>query len=297
MKILICGSGKGSWIMRGLQLGAALGARVTSSPTDEDFRWCDLVVLVKKHAISFAPRAHKAGKPIVWDALDFWAQPAHNAYTRDAALLALGHQARVIQPSLIIGATEAMAKDAASIGYQSAYLPHHSWAGLVPTPPKARIGFDKSSYLGHRFIVAYQGNPSYLGRWQKSLANTCEFFRWQFVVNPDNISDADIVVALRDGIWDGWICRNWKSGVKVVNAIAAGRPLISQPTEAMAELLPMATVVESLDDITPALEEAAANTDTFYEIGLERAKNLTLESVAIRYLNILSTVEARCATA
>ena len=32
MKILICGAGKGSWTMRGQQLGAAIGARVTSAP-------------------------------------------------------------------------------------------------------------------------------------------------------------------------------------------------------------------------------------------------------------------------
>lgn len=260
-----------------------MGARVTSSPTDEDFTWCDLVVLVKKHATTFAPRAHRAGKPIVWDALDFWSQPAHNKYQQDAATLTLQSHIKVIKPALVIGATKAMT-EAARAFCPADYLPHHSWAGLVPTPPREKVS-----------VVAYEGNPMYLGRWHKALTDACEFRGLRFVVNPQNWADVDIVVALRDGAWDGWICRQWKSGVKVVNAIAAGRPLITQPTAAAGELMGDATFIEKIDDVGYALDEAAANTDVFYESGRERSKPLTLDAVAADYLRILEKVVS-CAT-
>lgn len=288
MKILICGAGKGSFEMRAVQLGAALGARVTSSPTDEDFAWCDLAVLVKKHAVTFAPRAHKAGKPIVWDALDFWSQPAQNSYTRDAALLALQNHAKVIQPALIIGATQAMTRDAESLGWKAAYLPHHSWAGLVPTPPREVVS-----------TVAYQGNPAYLGRWHGWLSEASQKRGWSFVVNPANLSDADIIAAFRDGIWDGWICREWKSGVKVVNAIAAGRPLISQYTAAVSEMAPIGFEVDSEDRLSFALDFCALPIQRAgaYEAGKNVAPSHTVDAIAARYRSILSTVEAPCATA
>ena len=72
MNLLLVGNGKGSWTMRGEQLGAALGARVRTTPTAEDWRWADLVILVKRAGAVFARQAHQAQVPIVWDALDFW---------------------------------------------------------------------------------------------------------------------------------------------------------------------------------------------------------------------------------
>lgn len=289
MNILIVGAGKGSWVMRGQQLGAALGARVTSSPTDADFTWCDLVVLVKKHAVHFAPRAHKAGKPIVWDALDFWSQPAQNSYTRDAALLALRSHAKIIQPALIIGATEAMAADAASLGFKSAYLPHHSWAGLQPTPPRANVS-----------VVAYEGNPSYLGRWLQVLRDACALRGWSFKVNPPNLADVDILVAFRDGSWDGWICREWKSGVKVVNAIAAGRPIIMQGCAAWRELGGFFVTIEHPEAGGLTLGQVldhwsnVEHREAPYRAALEDAPKYTLAAVADRYRSILATAGAPC---
>lgn len=282
MKILICGAGKGSWVMRGQQLGAALGARVTSSPTDEDFAWCDVVVLIKKHATTHAPRAHKAGKPIVWDALDFWSQPAHNSYKADAATFALQTHIKMIRPALVIGATQAMA-DAAGTFVPAAYLPHHSWLGLEPTPPRDEVQ-----------VVAYEGNPIYLGRWQGWLTEACEKRGWKFVVNPANLSAADIIVAFRDGIWDGWICREWKSGVKVVNAIAAGRPLLTQNSAAYREIDPDPAFIEHPNMLNDGLDECEQFRDVAARAAIEVAPRYTLNAVAARYLEILSSVEASC---
>lgn len=287
MNVLIVGNGKGSWIMRGQQLGAAIGARVTSSPTDADFKWADRVVLIKKHATTFAHRAHRYGKPIIWDALDFWSQPAHNSYREEAALVTLKAHIDVIRPSLVIGATEAMAR-AAQRFCPAAYLPHHSWAGLAPTPPRESVQ-----------VVAYEGNALYLGRWHGWLLEACQKRGWTFVVNPSRLSIADIVVAFRDEQWDGWLCREWKSGVKVVNAIAAGRPLISQGSAARRELPTTGATVESLTDLDHALDVCASplNRGIWFDHNANRAPLLTLDVIAKRYTEILATVEVSCATA
>src|SRR5690606_24728791 len=127
-----------------------------------------------------APRAHTFWKPIVWVALGFWQQPAHNSYNEAAAKFALPSHIKVIKPALAIGATEAMAQ-AARAYVPAEYLPHHSWAGLVPTPPREQVE-----------VVAYEGNALYLGRWHGWLTQACEKRGWKFVVNPERIGDADI---------------------------------------------------------------------------------------------------------
>lgn len=279
MNILICGNGKGSWQMRALQLGAALGARVTSAPADYDFEWCDVAVLVKKHAVTFAGMAHRAKKPVVWDALDFWSQPADNRSSEERARQLLVNQIQAITPALVIGATEAMTRAAGAL-CPSAYLPHHSWDGLVPTPPREIVR-----------VVAYEGNELYLGRWAQWLKEACALRGWAFIVNPPNLAEADILVAFRDGVWDGWICREWKSGVKVVNAIMADRPLISQDSAAVRELNPDGSQIESRDQLDEAL-------DFWTPIEKRRATRVhgafDVDTIAARYREILATVGAPC---
>jgi len=279
MKILIVGAGKGSWVMRGQQLGAALGARVTSSPTDQDLDWCDLVVLVKKHAVTHATRCHKHGKPIVWDALDFWSQPAQNSYNEAAAVNALLAQLRFIKPTLTIGATQAMTRAIEQQGFTSAYLPHHSWQGLMPSPSREHVA-----------TVGYEGNAAYLGRWHGWLTEACQKRGWSFVVNPSTLAEVDIVVALRDGLWDGWMCREWKSGVKVVNAMAADRPLISQDCAAVRELNPDGSVITCKYGLNEALDVWAPNDKRCATL----PRPLPVDAVAGQYQTILSKVVTPC---
>ena len=219
MKILMVGHDKGAWQMRGVQLGHALGARVTSKPQDSDVQWADVVVLVKKAGVRHAPLVHRFGKPLVWDALDFWEQPEQNGLSETEAVALLREMIRVIHPTLVIGATARMAEDAGGV-----YLPHHSWQGLVPTPPRARVE-----------VVAYQGNPRYLGRWRRAVHEECHRRGWVFLINPIDLRVADLLVAFRDGKWNGWMCQNWKSDVKGVNAFVAGRPIITSDGDYSAE--------------------------------------------------------------
>jgi len=282
MNLLIVGGGKaGAWQMRGVQVGTALGARVCTNPTEADVRWADLVLLVKKSAPVWAPLVHQVGKPIVWDALDCWRQPADHGVTEAQAIALLHNQIRALKPILTIGATEAMAKACDGV-----YLPHHSWAGLTPTPARERVT-----------TVGYEGNPLYLGRWRVALEQQCTARGWTFVVNPPDLRAMDLLVALREGAWDGWICRAWKSGVKLVNAIAAGRPVITQPGAAVAELWPAGSVIESVEELSSAFDAwtGVERRHAVVEASLQRAPQYTLASVAARYGQILAFTGASCA--
>lgn len=211
MNILIAGGSKQSWDMRGKQLGKAMGAKVVSKPSEEDVRWADVVVLIKKGAFHHAELVHRVGKPLVWDALDFWEQPDQNSFTQREALVLFATATTEIGPTLTIGATQCMAEYA----HNGVYLPHHSWDGLAPTLPRKEVR-----------RVGYQGKPRYLGKWSEAIASECYKRGWEFVINPANLRECDILVAFRDGEWDGWMCQFWKSGIKAVNAVASGRPLI-----------------------------------------------------------------------
>lgn len=280
MNILMIGSGKGSYEIRAVQLGAALGARVTSFPTSADLVWADVVVLVKRAIVHFGALARQSGKPIVWDALDFWQQPAQNRLDSSQAVALARSYIDSVNPTVVIGATEAMAN-----ALDGVYVPHHSWRGLEPLASRAEMG-----------LVAYQGNPLYLGRWFFELQRACTARGWRFVINPDQLWQADLIVALRDGPWDGWICREWKSGVKLSNAIAAGRPVLTQDTAAMRELQPPGTVLNDFADLNAALDHwaAPAARQDAYDVCRGRAKALRLPAIAERYRAIVATVGATC---
>lgn len=281
MNLLFIGHGKGSWSIRGEQLGVALGARVTGTPTESDWQWAEVVVLVKRAGHAFAAMAHRRGLPVVWDALDFWRQPTDNARDERAAVELLTSHLADIRPTLTIGATDAMARASRGV-----YVPHHSWPGLTPSVPRQHVD-----------VVAYEGNPQYLGAWRQALMDTCRRRGWRFDINPSDLGSVDIVVSFRDGIWDGWICRQWKSGVKIVNAIAAGRPVITQASAPFDELGHAGTVIESVDDLDDALDRwtpVSSRRDVFDQ-SLLRAREFTVAAVADRYRAILANVRDRCA--
>jgi hypothetical protein len=271
----------GSWDIRGKQLGAALGARVTSTPSPDDWRWADLCIVVKRSEPRFGPDARAAGVPIVWDALDCWRQPAENGLDEVAARQTLAAHLRVIRPALTIGATQAQADAACGV-----YLPHHSRPGLEPAPARERVE-----------VVAYEGNAAYLGRWLETVSLACAKRGWRFVVNPPDLREADILVALRDGPWDGWMCREWKSGVKLVNAIAAGRPVITQHSAAVREIQPPGSVIETAADLEQALDSWAPLDWRAQAVadGRDLAPRYRLDRIAEDYRRIVAQVGSICA--
>jgi hypothetical protein len=184
---------------------------------------------------------------------------------------------------LVIGATKAMAEACNGV-----YLPHHSWAGLELTEPRQDVQ-----------VVAYEGNPAYLELWHGRLVKACADRGWRFDVNPADLRQVDILVSFRHGVWDGFMPREWKSGVKVVNAVAAGRPIIGQASAALTEIQPPSTIVNqefpdldrALDEWTPFEARKAAALRC-----LDLAPRYRLETVAAEYTAILGrAVEMSCA--
>lgn len=277
MNILVVGGDtQGAWQMRGVQLGKAIGARVTAMPSKRDWSWADLVVLVKRAAMLWHAQTVRLKVPVVWDALDFWDQPKHNSLPVED----LKWQALTIRKNAgattIICATRAMADDLGGL-----YLSHHCRLGLTPQPIKAKAT-----------SVGYDGQRKYLSRWFKALEKSCAELGLTFVVNPAHVGDVDVLVSFRDGRWDGEVCQRWKSGVKYVNAIVAGRPILSQRCAAQAELSPIGAVIDSPGQLTDALRSLISRDvrEGAYEYGQRLHQDFQLSTVARQYAAMLGDI-------
>lgn len=274
-RILIVGGEKGSWQIRGRQLGAALQARAVAKPKPSDWANADVIILVKRAPQTWFREATATGVPIIWDVLDFWHQPSGNQRLEADLVREVLEMAHVMKAHMI-GATRAMAA-----ALKGAYLPHHSRSGLVPTPSRPELK-----------VVAYEGAPRYLGSWRSALEDVCEQLGLTFVVNPPELGQADLVVAFRGEEWDGWACRQWKSGIKYVNAIAAGRPILSQATAAFDEIQPGGTIVENPADLSAAIAALAPADvrDRIYTRCRKRAHEFSLDAIAAQYRKLIHSV-------
>lgn len=282
MNVLFVGSGHGgSWQIRGLQIGKALGARVTSRPMDADWHWADLVVLVKHAAEQYGADARASGARIVWDVLDWWKQPEQNQCDIQDVINDIHAIQREFRIDALIGATQAMADELGGI-----CIPHHSRPGLRPLKVRDRIG-----------LVAYEGTPKYLGSWRRAIETICFERNIRFAVNPPDLAEADVIVAFRGEQWDGPICRRWKSGVKYANAIALGRPVLTQRSEAFFEVGTCGALVDAPSALAGMLDLFASRQarQAAYEKAMERAPEFSLETAVQRYRHLFAQVLERAA--
>ena len=210
MATLVTGKGtSGSWQVRGVQLGAAIGATVQPNAHRMDY---ENIILVKRPTSELLQRMR--GRRVIWDVIDSYPQPMANYWSRSQCVEWLKLQVHLIQPFGIIAATSAMADDLREFFRGPVlWLPHHHRPGLKNSVPRETI-----------LKVGYEGGVAYLGKWKTQLENICDRMGWMFVVNPPSISDLDIVVALRDA--SGYAPRAWKSNIKLSNAQASGVPII-----------------------------------------------------------------------
>jgi hypothetical protein len=211
MRVVITGSSKAaSFQIRGRQLGRAIGATVVLDAPLRVLSLADVVIAVKRIPPQLAAVLRACGRPVVWDALDFFEQttPA----PRSALVADARRRAASINAKAIIGATRRMADDLGS-PYS---LVHHGWErGVIPI--RERLG-----------VVAYEGAAAYLGDARAWLTRACEKRGACFVMNPVNYLMADVVVAMRAGPYDTYATRNWKSGLKLSNAQVAGVPFVGR---------------------------------------------------------------------
>lgn len=212
MNILITGRGtSGSWQIRGVQLGAAIGATV--EPNASKVKGYQVAVVVKRPRPDLLHRLSSVGVPIVWDIVDSWPQPAGNEWSRDECMVWLREQVRWIKPAGIVAATRQMALDCEEFAVPVLALPHHARPGQVINPIRERVK-----------LVGYEGGEQYLGRWRAMLEAECGRRDWWFAVNVAKLAELDIVVAVREA--KGYAARHWKSGVKLANAQGSGTPVV-----------------------------------------------------------------------
>jgi hypothetical protein len=285
MNIVVTGRGKaGSWLIRGEQLGRAAGADVM--PMAIDVARYDVVVLVKGARGDLVNRIHAGGAALVWDIVDAWPQPEGNLWGRAECLSWLREQIRILRPQAVIAATRRQADDVAEVCGKS--LPvraihHHFRPGLKRTEIRERIG-----------VVAYEGSLRHLGVWRERLERVCRLRGADVVINPASLTDADVVVALREA--DGYAARNWKSNVKLANAQGSGTPVICVPESGYLETAGTAfplwaetdlDLLQALDHLAPR-ETRQAYSDALF------ANRIKLATVAREYREFL---EAACCPA
>lgn len=213
MNILMTGRGtSGSWQIRGVQLGRALGATVM--PEARDVAPYDAVVLVKRPTSDLLHRLHAAEVPIVWDVVDAWPQPSGNEWSEHACRYWLRNMVEHLRPAAVVAATQSMARDLADLTNTPVLaLPHHARPGLRRNPIHAEVR-----------TVGYEGGEQYIAKWRPVIEKECARRGWTFIKQPAELADVDIVLALRDST--GYAPRAWKSNVKLANAQGSGTPIV-----------------------------------------------------------------------
>lgn len=213
MRMLITGRGtSGSFTIRGVQLGQAIGAAVLRDA--RDISPYEAVVLVKRPTSELLWHIHGARVPLIWDVVDSYPQPHGNDWDRAQCLAWLHDTVTLIRPAGIVAATGEMARDLESMTDAPVLtLPHHARPGLRRNPIRDEVR-----------TVGYEGAEHYITRWRGHIERECARRGWRFEMQPAELADVDIVLALRDAT--GYAPRSWKSNVKLANAQGSGTPIV-----------------------------------------------------------------------
>lgn len=209
MRTLITGKGtSGSFQIRGVQLGAAIGAHVEPQLLTSK---ADLVIGVKR--VSTAMAEAYRGR-LIWDIVDAHPQPHGNEWDEATCKRWLAGEVARLKPVGMIAATNQMAVDLAGFCVPVLWLPHHHRPFIERNPIRKEVR-----------LIGYEGSPGYIESWRPAIERECKRIGAKFIVNPPRLADLDIVLALRGSA--GYAPRNWKSNVKGANAHGSGTPLIA----------------------------------------------------------------------
>lgn len=268
--ILFTGNGKsGSWKIRGLQLGSAVGGVISPQCTNLQQNNVNLVVMVKKEVPGVVQECRKNNIPWVWDVVDGWPQPSGNQWDKDTAVKWLKEAIARLQPTAMVFPTKAMAEDAEFKG-RWLVLPHHAWGK-----------YEKVKHHPTNVVVGYEGGPHYIQPWVKQITEECNRRKWTFLNNGD-MQKCHIGLALRG--FSGHPARNWKSNVKLANIQGLGIPAICSNEAGYREYM---SGVEFFVEDAHQLSHAFSQLEDFERrriIGhMMHERKITLASIALRY--------------
>jgi hypothetical protein len=222
VKILVTGRGSsGSWKVRGEQIGSALRARVTPLAGLDDMRHADVILVVKRVPEQLLANLRRSGRPWVYDVVDAYPQPDCTAWTRDAAVRWLLEHLQRLRPNGVIFPNAQMLEDYGGAG---AVVYHHARPGIERNPVRERIR-----------TIGYEGSERYLDGWIPAINLECERRGYSFAMNPRQLADIDVVLALRGPARNGYAQKAWKSNVKLANAHASGTPFVGGPERSYIE--------------------------------------------------------------
>lgn len=198
--------------MRGEQLGAAIGATVRPNATRRDILKADVTIVTKRVPESVLRDLRATKAPWVFDVIDCYPQPQCSTWNQGQAVAWIHKKLEWLAPTHIIWPTERMRQDCSMPGL---VLKHHHRIGIKNNPIREKVA-----------KVGYEGDPRYLEGWTDTLAAECKRRGWGLVFNPKDLADLDIVVAMRGGVWSGYVQKHYKSAVKLANAHGSGTPFI-----------------------------------------------------------------------
>lgn len=200
-----------------------MGALVTQTPTLQDCRNADLIVVVKRTPQDLIDLIRKSGTRWVFDIVDCYPQPGCSSWLRDDAIGWVQHRLATLAPAAVIWPNHRMRQDC-DTGLPGLSLAHHHRPGIHVNPIRETVQ-----------TVGYEGAPAYIEKWLPAIEFECRRRGWRFVVNPAHLADLDIVIALRAGAWDCYATQHWKSNVKLANAHGSGTPFIGQREDGYVE--------------------------------------------------------------
>lgn len=281
MRILVTGKGTGgSWQIRGLQLGTAIGA--CAQAMAYDLNEIDLVIGVKRIPASVLAALQERDRriPFVWDIVDAWPQkdPNGNNWDYNTAVTWLRSEIQRIAPDAMVFPTQEMTEDSDFKGPRIV-LPHHAWPKYAPSKIRQIVS-----------TVGYEGGLQYLGKWASILKEECERRNWHFSPNSNMLYN-DIVVAVRD--MDGHPAKHWKSNCKLANIQALGLPAICTEEDSYLEfgsgaeifVVDRLTLSNAFDMLTPF--------KTRQGISVTMQRNApTLDNVSREYLSWLEQLKS-----
>lgn len=210
------GGASGSWVIRGEQLGQ-IGSVI---PHCTDPKGFDAAVVVKRTPERVIQALRDYSVPWVWDVVDCYPQPHANLWSKSEGIAWIRKQVAHLRPDGIIWPNRRMMEDC-ELDLPQTVLYHHHRPDIKLNPIREKVR-----------TVGYEGG-NYLGGWRHLVEAECRKRGWEFVVNPAELANLDIVIAFRDP--NGYIPFSWKSNVKLANAHGSGTPFVGAPENGYIE--------------------------------------------------------------
>lgn len=273
-------SSAGAWQIRGEQIAHMRDNwKARNKPSNNELEACDILCVVKKPDLKLIEKARRLGKIVIYDIVDSWAQPKDDEkyQTKQAAIDLFSKMWSGINADGYIFPTQRMQDELGFLVENAITIYHHHWPQISINPVRPEV---------KRF--GYEG-ADYLGNWGPIFNAVAAERNIEFITNPDCISDLDVVVLARGGSHGSYLSRNYKSNVKLANALASGTPALVHYDEMSAHDTDAGDVLffnDSPDSFARQLDKLKNDYQMRREIHrnfLKNAQKFSISSIANSY--------------